>query len=548
LLLADEQGELRADQPCMYAAAPIYDDVGQPIAALGLRIRPQDQFTRFLQVAQPGKTGETYAFDRRGVLLSQSRFDDDLKRVGLLVDRPDSTSILSIELRDPGVNLVADQRPPTRRADQPLTRMASAAVHGASGHDADGYRDYRGVPVVGAWRWLHEYDFGVATEIDVREAFAPVYILRRTFATVAGLLAAASAGLLLAMLVIRRQRRELHHATIAAQQLGQYTLLEELGTGGMGTVYRAQHALLRRPTAIKLLRPEVMSGTALARFEREVQVTSRLTHPNTVAIYDFGRTAEGVFYYVMEYLEGLNLDEFVSRYGPTGEARTLHVLRQVCASLGEAHGAGLIHRDVKPANIFLTSRGGIRDFVKVLDFGLARSLNVEQEPNLTSTNIVAGTPQYLSPEAVAQPDRVDARADVYAIGAVGYFLLTGLPVFTGSSASEVCLMHLNAVPQPPSIRTTLPVSPALEALLMRCLAKSPAERPRDAADLLQQLETHVATDRWTPDDAARWWAEQEQVHSATTQVSAMHAMPEAQHNGHLPDDRFRFHAPSRKGV
>ena len=173
-----------------------------------------------------------------GVLLSQSRFDDELKQIGLLVDRPDSRSILNVEVRDPGVNMVAGQRPTIRRSDQPLTRMAKSAVQGRTDHDVDGYRDYRGVPVVGAWQWLDDYDFGVATEIDVDEAFAPVYILRRAFAVLMGLLAAAAVGIFLAMLLIARQQRELHDAALAAQQFGQYTLVEKLGTGGMGTVYR----------------------------------------------------------------------------------------------------------------------------------------------------------------------------------------------------------------------------------------------------------------------------------------------------------------------
>jgi uncharacterized membrane protein YeaQ/YmgE (transglycosylase-associated protein family) len=454
----------------MYTAAPICDEQGQPLAALGLRIRPDDQFTEILHVARPGSSGETYAFDRAGVLLSQSRFDEMLKEIGLLVDRPESQSILSVQLRDPGVNLVDGARATLRRTDQPLTQMASAATQGQDGYDVDGYRDYRGVPVVGAWRWLDEYDFGVATEMDVDEAFAPVYVLRRVFMLLMALLLVAAAGIVLATLLIAQQRRKLRNATTAVRQLGQYTLLEKLGSGGMGTVYKAQHALLRRPTALKLLNPEFMSDTAIARFEREVQLTSGLTHPNTVAIYDYGRTPEGVVYYVMEFLDGINLDELVRRYGPLPEARAVCILRQACASLAEAHEAGLIHRDVKPANIVLTLRGGQHDFVKVLDFGLAKVV-ASREASVTATNIVAGTPLYVAPEAVLQPEAIDARADVYAIAAVGYFLLTGSPVFGGSSALEICHKHVSGVPEPPSVRAGRPVSSALESLLLRCLSR-----------------------------------------------------------------------------
>jgi hypothetical protein len=506
LLLPDENGEPRANLPTMYAAAPLRDAQGRPIAVLGLRIRPDDQFTRILRIASAGQTGETYAFDRNGLLLSQSRFDEDLKQIGLLVDQPDSRSILTLEVRDPQVNMAAGERPALRRADQPLTRMAADAVQGNSGYDADGYRDFRGVPVIGAWRWLDDYDFGVATEIEVAEAFRPEYVLRRAFWVLMGLLALCAAGIFLATLYIARQQKALRKATLAARQLGQYALEEKLGAGGMGTVYKARHALLRRPTAVKLLDVDKMSAEAIARFEREVQLTSALTHPNTVAVFDYGRTPEGIFYYAMEYLEGINLDDLVTRFGPLPEARAVHVLRQACGALAEAHAAGLVHRDVKPANVVLTRRGGLPDFVKVLDFGLVKPVGGGDQAHLTAANAVAGTPLYLAPEAVNRPDEVDARADVYALGAVGYFLLTGSPVFTGASVMEICMKHVQAVPEPPSARLGRPVSPGLEQLLLRCLAKSAADRPADAADLLRALEACAVAGGWTAEDAAAWWA------------------------------------------
>jgi serine/threonine protein kinase len=243
-----------------------------------------------------------------------------------------------------------------------------------------------------------------------------------------------------------------------------------------------------------------------------------LTHANTVAIYDYGRTPEGVVYYAMEYLEGVNLDEFVRRYGPLPQERAVYVLQQVCASLAEAHAEGLVHRDVKPANIFLTFRGGQYDYVKVLDFGLAKSVGDVGNSNLTATNTIAGTPHYLAPEAITQSNPIDARADVYAIGAVGYFLLTGSPIFEASSALEICRMHVREMPQPPSARGGITVSPDLEALLLICLAKRPADRPNHAAELLHRLQTCEFPDRWTPADAARWWEDQRRVHSASTHV------------------------------
>jgi hypothetical protein len=511
LLLTDDKGELRANLPTMFTAGPIRDQTGKALAALGLRIRPEDQFTRILQVARYGYSGETYAFDRSGLLLSESRFDDDLRELGLLVDQPDSRSILAVELRDPQVNMMAGERPPLHRAEQPLTRLAADAVQGKHGTDADGYRDYRGVPSVGAWRWLDDYNLGVATEVDAAEAFQPVYILRRVFWVLIGLLILCAAGIFLATLFIAHQQRALQKATLAARQLGQYALEEKLGAGGMGTVYRARHAMLRRPTAVKLLDPDKMSDGAVARFEREVQLTSGLTHPNTVAVFDYGRTPEGIFYYAMEYLEGMNLDDLVTRFGPLSEARVVYLLRQLCGSLAEAHAAGLVHWDIKPANIFLTCRGGLYDFVKVLDFGLVKAAAGMAEANLTNPNAVMGTPLYPAPEAVHQPDQADARRDVYAIGAVGYFLLTATPVFSGESVMDICMKHIKEAPQPPSARLGRPVSPDLEGLLLRCLAKSPSDRPADAREVLRALESCPVQGSWTATEAAAWWAAQQKV-------------------------------------
>jgi eukaryotic-like serine/threonine-protein kinase len=516
LLLADEKGELRANLPTMFTIGPITDAKGTPIAALGLRIRPEDQFTRILQTVRFGESGETYAFDKNGLLLSQSRFDEELKQLGLLADQPDSRSILTMEIRDPQVNMAEGERPTKRRKEQPLTRLAAEGVQGKNGYDADGYRDYRGVPSVGAWRWLPDYDFAIATEVDTAEAFRPVYILRTAFWTLMALLVLSAVGIFIAMLFIARQQRALQKATLAAKQLGQYTLEEKLGAGGMGTVYKARHAMLRRPTAIKLLQTEKMSDAAVTRFEREVQLTSALTHPNTVAVFDYGRTPDGIFYYAMEYLDGMNLDDLIRHLGPLPEARMVFILRQVCGSLSEAHAAGLVHRDIKPANIFLTRRGGLCDFVKVLDFGLVKALANRDQANLTNPNNVMGTPLYLSPEAVNQPDAVDARSDVYAVGAVGYFMLTGTPPFDGTTVMEICMKHVKETPQSPSARTGKTFSPALEALLLRCLAKAPSERPNDAADLLCLLESCTVESKWSLSDAARWWKERDNSGLAVT--------------------------------
>jgi eukaryotic-like serine/threonine-protein kinase len=296
------------------------------------------------------------------------------------------------------------------------------------------------------------------------------------------------------------------------RRLGQYTLEEKLGEGGMGVVYRASHGMLRRPTAIKLLLPDRAGKDALTRFEREVRRTAMLTHPNTVTVFDYGRTTDGVFYYAMELLEGASLDEIVEVDGAQPEERVIHLLEQAAASLAEAHDAGLIHRDVKPGNILVVDRGGISDLVKVVDFGLVKDVGfggrgeATSEPALTMANTITGTPLYLAPETVTAPDSVDARTDLYALGAVGYWLLTGTHVFGGKSVLEVCGHHLHSVPDPPSVRLGAPVAPDLEAVLLACLAKRPEDRPASAQLLRDRLRACAAAGRWTNARAAQWWA------------------------------------------
>ncbi|HMJ16290.1 MAG TPA: serine/threonine-protein kinase [Polyangiaceae bacterium] len=303
----------------------------------------------------------------------------------------------------------------------------------------------------------------------------------------------------------------LRRAVNDIRRLGQYGLEKKLGEGGMGVVYRASHAMLRRPTAIKLLLPDRAGKDALTRFEREVQKTAMLTHPNTVTVYDYGRTTDGVFYYAMELLEGASLDEIVEVAGPQPEERVIHLLEQVAASLAEAHDAGLIHRDVKPANILVVDRGGISDLVKVVDFGLVKEVGSRasggtSEPALTMANTITGTPLYVAPETLTAPEAVDARADLYALGAVGYWLLTGTHVFDGKSIVEVCAHHLHTVPEPPSARLGAAVAADLENLLLACLSKRPEDRPASAHALRERLLACAVAGNWTNARAAEWWA------------------------------------------
>jgi serine/threonine-protein kinase len=299
---------------------------------------------------------------------------------------------------------------------------------------------------------------------------------------------------------LRREARK-------ARQLGQYTLVEKLGEGGMGRVYRAKHAMLRRPAAVKLLLPEKMSEGALVRFEKEVQLTAALSHPNTVTIFDYGRTPDGVFYYAMELLDGPTLQEVVALDGAQPPGRVVHVLAQAAGALAEAHAVGLIHRDIKPANVMLVCPGGVPDVVKVVDFGLVKELGPDHTASLTNADVITGTPQYMSPEAITAPMTLDARADIYALGAVGYFLLTGEHLFTGSTAVEICSHHLHTTPVPPSERIgdASRVPEALEALILGCLEKKRDDRPASAAAVRAALLGLEGVETWGERESARWW-------------------------------------------
>jgi serine/threonine protein kinase len=286
-------------------------------------------------------------------------------------------------------------------------------------------------------------------------------------------------------------------------------------------VYRARHVLLRRPVAIKLLSPDLTNDATTARFEQEVQMTSQLTHPNTVSIYDYGRTPEGLFYYAMEYLGGIDLDKLVRKFGPQPAGRTIHILRQVCGSLAEAHGIGLIHRDIKPANIVLTRRGGVCDMVKVLDFGLVKGVQVGTTAGL-ATGAIVGTPHFMSPEAIQSPAAVDKRGDIYSLGAVAYWLLTATTLFDSDKIETLLEHQVKLLPPSPSLRLGHQVNADLEQIVMKCLAKEPGERWATAEALDAALAECVQADDWSSQEAARWW----QTNVVAIEVPAVTSMLE----------------------
>ncbi len=416
-----------------------------------------EALTRLPVLAGIGRTVQTYAFDARGVILTSNRAKGSSSMV----------------------------------ARQTLAEYA--------GVDVRGYLNHRGVRVVGAWRWLPEQAIGVAVEVDADAAFALHSGLQTALIAIYIVLALALLAIGGGTRMYQRGRTEI----AAAEQLGQYTLVRELGRGGMGTVFEARHAFLRRPTAVKLLTvPDgepAVRDEALRRFEREVQLTSELSHPNTVVVYDYGRSEQGTFYYAMEYIDGVDLDRLVRLDGPLPPGRVIHFALQICGSLAEAHDKSLIHRDIKPANVLVCERGGLPDTIKVLDFGLVKSL---LGPQVSAAHVLVGTPQFMAPEVLSSPKSADERSDIYALGALLYWLGTGHTIFEGAHVTAA----LNGKLVLPSVwRPELPVD--LERVIVRCLARAPTERPQSMLELANELRACRAHGSWTAQDARRYWRE-----------------------------------------
>ncbi len=312
-----------------------------------------------------------------------------------------------------------------------------------------------------------------------------------------------------------------------AERLGSYQLEERLGEGGMGEVWRATHGLLARPAAVKLIRPEMLGPddsqgalNALVRFEQEARTTAALRSPHTVEVFDFGQTADGRLYYVMELLDGIDLAALVATYGAQPAARVVSLIQQACHSLDEAHAVGLVHRDIKPANLFVCRYGRDHDFVKVLDFGLVRvGASTGADSGLTQAHATLGTPAFMPPEA-ANGGTVDGRSDLYSLACVAYLLLTGDLVFEAATPLSAVVSHVHDTPVPPSQRSPLPIPPELDAILMQCLSKAPEDRIPTAQELSRRLAAVPLEAPWTEEDAERWWQAHQAAQPDATALTA----------------------------
>lgn len=471
-------------------AEPIRTRDGSVIGGLAVALDASKYFEKFLTVGRWGNSAETYAFDSNGRLLSHSRFADVLRKSGVLKTEHD------FFLRDPGVNIMEGFRPLGSLEEQPLTQLVQKALAGRSRRQAsDGiamasYPDYRGVPSIGAWQWLPGWDFAMVTEVNRDDAFAALDLIDRVLTTALIILSFLSVMTLRNGIGVWR----LKPAALIGAKIGQYKIVRKIGQGGMGQVFLARHQLLKRPTAIKVIRPDVANEETMGRFEQEVLATSRLSHPNTVVIYDFGRTAQGAFYCAMEYLSGISLAKLMQISGAIQPARAVYVLQQIASSLREAHLYGLIHRDIKPQNVMLCTVGGDFDVVKVLDFGLVKDI-----ANLSfEANVVRGTPAYMAPEVLSGGEQESPVTDVYSLGVVAYKMLSGRNLYDGANDAALLFDILRSTPQPLATG-----SKELDDLVMQCVSKDPAQRPQSMDELLDSLKRLNYI--WSQADAKAWW-------------------------------------------
>ena len=499
--------------PLAWVETPVRDAAGNVVAVLGFASYVDSDFENILSAARPGETGEAYAFDETGTLLSDVRDVRGLHRAGLLPAGVNGTAF-RLPVRDPGVELETDATPASDVATWPLTQPVAAAL--AAGTSAqsgapargvllDPYRNYRGVEVIGAWRWLPDERMGVVAEIGLDEAYAPLRYVRVALASILALLVVTAGWAAWSTLTLAR----LSAKPSAGRRIGAYRLVRELAEGGTATVHLAHHALLKRPTAIKIMKHHMATDEQAARFEREVRLVSELRHPNTIEIYDYGHTRDGLLYYAMEFVDGLALDALVARESALPLERMVHIITQVCAALAEVHARGMVHRDIKPENVMICERGGEYDFVKLLDFGIVKRIENAPETHPDASRVLTrqvrllGTPAYMPPERIGHPSDVDARTDVYGVGALIYFLSAGRPPFVGDDQASV-LREVLAMPAPRLADAVPGVPEALDDLVARCLAKLPIERPGAIGDI-QMVLASLRLPAWTRDRARGWW-------------------------------------------
>jgi hypothetical protein len=499
-LLENAQGFVpETEQPVMAIIVPVQNDDGRVVAAMLVRgIEMFDEFSRmFVDVALAGQL-DAYSVNRDGQMLTFSPNAVSLATQNRL-EIPSEQIAAQLRVADPGIELTPQNVSTVRRAICPLTISAAGATNGLSDIRIDKYNNYAGQAVVGAWRWHDTWKLGIIIEKDAARAFAPVRIVRFGFVLLGSLLS------ITAFVAAAKIARTSTAERAAVHPLSRYEILGELGSGGMGVVYRAKHRQLGRETALKVLRSDRHNKEDGLRFDREARLAASLSNPHSVMIYDYGRSEEGEAFCVMEFLRGLTLQEVVARSGHQPIGRVLTIIAQICDALAEAHGMNLQHRDIKPQNVMLSLDASVGDWAVVFDYGLAKPLEPETGVYQTAETIWAGTPMYMAPERFREPAVMDPRSDIYSVGCVIYYLLSGRPPFIECDPESLFALIISEQPISIGIHRGEEVPGEITDLVNKCMAKSAGERFANIGELSRVIDQLRVSYPWSIDEARIWW-------------------------------------------
>ena len=489
----------RSRKPVMVNIVPIRDAKDKVVAALMVRgIKMFDDFDEMFRETSEVSGLDVYAIDRNEFMLTNSPVAVRAANILELETRTDSIAS-NLRVSDPGFAIRPSNIGKIMRTSMPLTYAAAGAISGREGVRTEEYLNYSGVPVLGAWRWSEKWEVGIIVEHDSKTAFAPTRIVRFGFLLLGTLLTLT--GFAAASQIAKQTSR----AHAAVHPLSRYELMSELGSGGMGVVYRARHRQLGRETALKVLRSDRQNKEDRLRFDREAKLAAKLSNPHSVMIYDYGRSEEGAAFCVMEYLQGITLYEVVMRSGFQSVGRTLFILRQICESLGEAHATGLMHRDIKPQNVMLSLDKSVGDWAVVFDFGLAKPLHPDGSSYQTSETVWSGTPMYMSPERYRDPAGMDPRSDIYSLGCIAYFLLSGRPPYVECDPESLFALVLSEQPIGIVVHRGEQIAKSVIKMVDRCMAKDANDRFKTIEELSAVLDELRAVYPWTTEQASQWW-------------------------------------------
>lgn len=462
----------------MFIAVPVLGESNKVIAILGLLLDPQTSFSRTMTASRFGKSAETYAINENLQMISESRFLEKLVKMKIL-NHSNKSNILNIEVKLPLWK---------EKNEYPMSNVSKSP-----------YINYMGEPVIGAWTFIPQYGFTLVSEISRDEAYEPLMFFRKVYLIIAGIILTLSISLLVVIMISFSLRKQI---LLKLKKVGNYQIFKRIGEGALGVVYEGKHQDLQRRTALKVLKPEVCTEESIKSFKNEVKLSSQLTHPNTISIYDYGRTDNNLFYYAMEFVNGMDLSAFLKITGPIHYERVIFLLKQVCGSLSEAHKMGLVHRDIKPHNIMICNQGGISDFIKVLDFGLV--VNCQEQDR---KDTLSGTPLFMAPETVLNSGQIDHKADIYALGVTAFYLLTGQYPIADETFSSVEVLQKHINDRPRDLCESIPnqnIPIELYLLIHQCLEKDPELRPKNVDELSKKL-TSCQREPWTEESASIWW-------------------------------------------